>query len=91
MDEAPERYEKMRSLYSYSRARRGLSSYRANPEKAEHWPYRQHWRCKVMQLVAQVLIDEQLVAGLQRYRNEKAHADLISVSFSTTVLRVRID
>jgi hypothetical protein len=44
-----------------------------------------------MQLVAQVLIDEQLVAGLQRYRNEKAHADLISVSFSTTVLRVRID
>jgi len=29
MDEAPERYEKMRSLYSYSRARRGLSSYRA--------------------------------------------------------------
>jgi hypothetical protein len=44
-----------------------------------------------MQLVAQVLIDGQLVAGLQRYRNGKAHADPVSVGFSATVLRVRID
>jgi hypothetical protein len=44
-----------------------------------------------MQLVIQVLIGEQLMVGVQRHENQKAHADLVSAGFSTTGLFLQID